>query len=134
MCKATSRTCKLSHGRRVLRRETSFTPVGTVRAQDFEGIGTITTITAPNDIEITMEPVDDPNILSFFDIFKGGGFPIFSLSETGNLNVVGTISAQDLDLITVCDEPQQIVDTIFAHYQDRGFELSADEQEILLQL
>ena len=68
---------------------------GTVRAQDFEGIGTITTITAPNDIEITMEPVDDPNILSFFDIFKGGGFPIFSLSETGNLNVVGTISAQD---------------------------------------
>jgi uncharacterized protein (TIGR00730 family) len=46
----------------------------------------------------------------------------------------GTISARDMDLITVCDEPQQIVDTIFAHYQDRGFELSADEQEILLQL
>ena len=46
----------------------------------------------------------------------------------------GNINPEDLDLITVCDEPQQIVDTIFAHYQDRGFELSADEQEILLQL
>ena len=46
----------------------------------------------------------------------------------------GTINAQDMDLITVCNEPQQIVDNIFAHYQDRGFELSADEQEILLQL
>jgi len=46
----------------------------------------------------------------------------------------GTITAKDLELITVCDEPQQIVDTIFAHYQDRGFELSEDEQEILLQL
>jgi uncharacterized protein (TIGR00730 family) len=46
----------------------------------------------------------------------------------------GNLSPEDLDLITVCDEPQQVVDTIFAHYQDRGFELSADEQEILLQL
>jgi uncharacterized protein (TIGR00730 family) len=46
----------------------------------------------------------------------------------------GTISERDLDLITVCDQPQQIVDTIFAHYEDRGFELSPDEQEILLQL
>jgi len=46
----------------------------------------------------------------------------------------GTIHADDLDLITVCDEPQHIVDNIFAHYQDRGFELSPDEQEILLQL
>lgn len=50
------------------------------------------------------------------------------------LVAAGTISPDDLDLITVCDEPQEIVDTIFAHYEDRGFELSPDEQEILLQL
>lgn len=50
------------------------------------------------------------------------------------LAVQGAIGVEDLELITVCDEPQQIVDTIFAHYQERGFELSADEQEILLQL
>lgn len=46
----------------------------------------------------------------------------------------GTIDRQDLALITVCDEPEDIVATIFAHYESRGFELSADEQEILLQL
>lgn len=46
----------------------------------------------------------------------------------------GTILAGDLDLITVCDEPQQIVDTIFAHYEERGVDLSPEEQEILLQL
>jgi uncharacterized protein (TIGR00730 family) len=46
----------------------------------------------------------------------------------------GTISEQDLDLISVCDEPEQIVAAIFAHYEDRGVELSPDEQEILLQL
>ncbi len=46
----------------------------------------------------------------------------------------GTISAGDMDLITVCDEPQHIVDTIFAHYEERGVEPTPEEQEILLQL
>jgi uncharacterized protein (TIGR00730 family) len=46
----------------------------------------------------------------------------------------GTISPADMDLITLCDEPEEIVSSIFAHYETRGFELSPDEQEILLQL
>lgn len=46
----------------------------------------------------------------------------------------GTIDPEDLDLIQVCDEPQQVVDAIFAHYDVRGFEPSAAEQEIMLDL
>jgi len=46
----------------------------------------------------------------------------------------GTISAEDLDLFQVLDEPREIVDAIFAHYQSRDFEPSAEEQEILLEL
>ncbi len=46
----------------------------------------------------------------------------------------GTISAEDLTLITLCEQPQEVVDAIFAHYDSRGFEPSAKEQEILLEL
>ncbi len=46
----------------------------------------------------------------------------------------GTISPKDMDLIQVCDEPQEIVDGIFAHYGLRGFEPSAAEREVLLEL
>ena len=46
----------------------------------------------------------------------------------------GTISADDLDLMTVIDEPQQIVDAIFAHYETRSILPSADEEEIMLEL
>ncbi len=46
----------------------------------------------------------------------------------------GTIDLEDLDLIEICDEPQQVVDAIFAHYEVRGFELSAEEKEIMLEL
>jgi len=47
---------------------------------------------------------------------------------------VGTISPEDLDLIQVCDEPQEIVDAIFTHYESRGFEPSSEEREKLLEL
>jgi uncharacterized protein (TIGR00730 family) len=50
------------------------------------------------------------------------------------LCVEGTISPEDLDLIEICEEPQQVVDAIFAHYEVRGFELSAEEKEIMLEL
>lgn len=46
----------------------------------------------------------------------------------------GTISPSDLDLMQICDEPQDVVDAIFAHYESRGFEPSLAEKEILLEL
>lgn len=46
----------------------------------------------------------------------------------------GTISAEDLDLFVVLDKPEDVVEAIFEHYEHRGFEPSAEEQEILLEL
>ncbi len=46
----------------------------------------------------------------------------------------GAIDPDDLDLLEICEEPQQVVDAIFAHYEVRGFELSAEEKEIMLEL
>ena len=46
----------------------------------------------------------------------------------------GTISPEDLDLIAVIDEPKQIVEAIFAHYESRSILPSADEEEIMLEL
>jgi len=44
------------------------------------------------------------------------------------------ISPEDIDLIQVLDEPQQIVDAIFDHYEKRAFEPSAAEREAQLNL
>jgi len=46
----------------------------------------------------------------------------------------GTIHPQDVKLFTVVDEPQAVVDTIFAHYQNCGFEPTHEEREILMSL
>ena len=46
----------------------------------------------------------------------------------------GTINPEDLDLFKILDKPQDVVDAIFEHYGARGFEPSAEEQEILLEL
>ena len=46
----------------------------------------------------------------------------------------GTIDAADLDLMIVCDEPEDIVKAIFDHYETRSLEPSEAEQEILLEL
>lgn len=46
----------------------------------------------------------------------------------------GMISAPDLELFKVLDRPEDVVEAIFSHYEHRGFELSAEEQEILLEL
>lgn len=46
----------------------------------------------------------------------------------------GTISPSDLELMQLCDEPEDIVKAIFSHYETRGLELSEAEQEILLEL
>jgi len=44
------------------------------------------------------------------------------------------IAPGDMDLVQLLDEPQQVVDTIFAHYEQRGFEPSAAEREALSML
>jgi uncharacterized protein (TIGR00730 family) len=46
----------------------------------------------------------------------------------------GTINKEDLDLIQIIDEPKEIANAIFAHYENSGFEPSAEEAEILLHL
>jgi uncharacterized protein (TIGR00730 family) len=46
----------------------------------------------------------------------------------------GMIDAADMDLIKVIDEPRQVVEAIFNHYEKRGFEPSAAEREAQLNL
>ncbi len=46
----------------------------------------------------------------------------------------GMISAEDMELIQVIDTPVQVVEAIFKHYETRGFEPSAQEREIQLNL
>ncbi len=45
-----------------------------------------------------------------------------------------TIGEQDLELFQVRDTPDEVVNAIFEHYGQRGFEPSAEEREILLDL
>ena len=46
----------------------------------------------------------------------------------------GVISPEDMDLIQVIDEPGQVVNAIFQYYETRGFEPSAAEREVQLNL
>src|SRR5262245_25680363 len=46
----------------------------------------------------------------------------------------GMIDDADLDLVQVYDQPQQVVDAIFAFYEKRGFAPSPAEREVLLNL
>lgn len=50
------------------------------------------------------------------------------------LLVEGMINEADLDLFKILDKPEEVVEAIFSHYEHRGFELSAEEQEVLLDL
>jgi len=45
-----------------------------------------------------------------------------------------TIDPEDLDLIKILETPKEVLDAIFAHYEHRGFEPSAEEAEKLLHL
>jgi uncharacterized protein (TIGR00730 family) len=45
-----------------------------------------------------------------------------------------TIDPEDLDLISILDKPSDILEAIFKHYEYSGFEPSAEEAEILLDL
>lgn len=44
------------------------------------------------------------------------------------------INPEDMDLIQVIDEPAEIVDAIFRHYENRGFDPLPAEHELLLNL
>jgi uncharacterized protein (TIGR00730 family) len=46
----------------------------------------------------------------------------------------GTISPQDLDLFQLVDKPEEVVEAIFAYYDNRCFEPSMAEREKLLHL
>ena len=46
----------------------------------------------------------------------------------------GTIEPEDLALFQVVDKPEEVVDAIFTYYDNRCFEPSAAEREILLHL
>ena len=46
----------------------------------------------------------------------------------------GTIDAEDMTLLQICDEPEDILKAIFRHYETRSLEPSEAEQEILLEL
>lgn len=46
----------------------------------------------------------------------------------------GMIDPGDMKLIQLIDEPEKVVEAIFAHYEKRGFDLSAAEREALLNL
>lgn len=46
----------------------------------------------------------------------------------------GMIAPEDLDLMQVIDQPEQVVDAIFKHYERRGFEPLPSEHELLLNL
>lgn len=46
----------------------------------------------------------------------------------------GMIAADDLELLQVIDEPEQVVEAIFKHYEGRGFEPLPQEHELLLNL
>ena len=46
----------------------------------------------------------------------------------------GMIAPKDMDLIQVIDEPREVVKAIFQYYETSGFEPSAAEREVQLNL
>jgi uncharacterized protein (TIGR00730 family) len=52
----------------------------------------------------------------------------------GTLVAEGMIDPADLGLVQIHDEPRAVVEAIFSFYEQRGFEPSAAEREILLNL
>ena len=51
-----------------------------------------------------------------------------------SLLLEGAIDPEDLKLFRVLDEPQDVVNAIFSHYEQSGFEPSEQEQQIMLDL
>ncbi|MGB1540795.1 MAG: TIGR00730 family Rossman fold protein [Cycloclasticus sp.] len=53
---------------------------------------------------------------------------------TNSLLASGTLAKEDLDLFQICETPDEVLRAIFDFYEQRGFEPSAEEEEILLEL
>ena len=70
-----------------------------------------------------------PIILVYSDFWQGllEWFKHALISE-------GFISSEDMNLIQVINEPKQVVDAIFQYYETSGFELTAAEREVQLNL
>ncbi|BBE49731.1 LOG family protein YvdD [Ferriphaselus amnicola] len=68
-------------------------------------------------------------------ILVGSGFWRGMLDWIRNtLLTEGMIHSDDLDLVQLIDEPEAVVSAIFKHYETRGFEPSAAEREMQLNL
>lgn len=52
----------------------------------------------------------------------------------GTLAVEGMIDPADMNLLTLAEEPEEVVQAIFDHYSGRGFEPSREERELMLEL
>lgn len=52
----------------------------------------------------------------------------------GTLVAAGTVSAEDMKLIRVIDDPDEVVNAIFDFYQHRGFYATTDDRTLNLQL
>lgn len=53
---------------------------------------------------------------------------------SNTLLATGTLKKEDLELFQICETPDQVLTAIFDFYEQRGFEPSAEEEEILLEL
>ncbi|HET9680176.1 MAG TPA: TIGR00730 family Rossman fold protein [Gammaproteobacteria bacterium] len=83
-------------------------------------------------------------ILTLVQTGKLRPFPVILVGKTywtGLLDWIGSqmldhamIDNTDLELLTLADEPEEIVDIIFDHYGPRGFEPSQEERELRLEL
>jgi uncharacterized protein (TIGR00730 family) len=52
----------------------------------------------------------------------------------GELVSQGTLSESDVDLLSLADEPAEVLDIIFDHYRGRGFEPTAEDKQVMLEL
>ena len=68
-------------------------------------------------------------------ILMGSAFWQGLLDWMRNVQVAqGTVSASDLDLIRVIDDPDEVIEAVFDFYQHRGFYATTEERELNLNL
>ena len=93
------------------------------------GFGTIDELTEALTLVQTGKTRKMPIILVYSEFWKGllDWFQKMLISE-------GFISPEDMSLIQVIDEPHQVVNAIFKYYETSGFEPTAAEKEVQLNL